>query len=201
MIKTLPLGFLLLALLPGGAWAQLIQNSDFFFLFGPRSIPSQVVPGTNATVYGATLLGDSVGYGYQVARRSAASLWLEYVPAFAVHGISTASIPGSVDNSFNAFTLGVRIMIPVQSRISVYGALGGGGGWFHYAVVASDPSPNVTSNSTAHGVFDFGGGVDFRLSRHWSIRGEVRDFVSGAGLSGSTGVHHLLPVAGVALHF
>jgi len=201
MIKTSLLGLLLLTLLPGGAGAQPIQNSDFFFLFGPRSIPSQVVPGTNATVYGATLLGDEVGYGYQVARRSAVSLWLEYVPAFAVHGLSTASIRGLVNNDFNAYTLGVRVMVPVQSRLSVYGAVGGGGGSFEYVVTAADPSPSVTSNSTAHGVFDFGGGVDFRLSRHWSIRAEVRDFVSGAGLSGSTGVHHVLPVAGVAIHF
>ena len=201
MIKTSLLGFLLVTLLPGGAWAQGVQNMDISILAGGRSVQSRVVPGSNATVYGTALAGQAIGYGYQVARTSAASLWLEYGSSLWFDGASTASLPGSVSNEMGLYTLGVRFMVPVQSRISAYGALGGGGGNFHYDVTVAEPSPHVTANSTHHGVFDFGGGVDIRLTRRISIRGEVRDFVSGAGLSGATGVHHVLPVVGVALHF
>ena len=54
---------------------------------------------------------------------------------------------------------------------------------------------------TTHGVFQFGGGVDLRLTERISIRGEVRDFVTGSGLSGSNGPHHLVPLMGLAMHF
>jgi hypothetical protein len=50
-------------------------------------------------------------------------------------------------------------------------------------------------------VLDCGAGADIRLSRTWSIRAEFRDEVTGKGLSGSAGRHHLIPAVGIALHF
>lgn len=92
-------------------------------------------------------------------------------------------------------------MIPLTSRLSVYAAGAGGGGSFHRPQIVPDAGPSVISTVTWHGVFDFGGGVDLRLSRPFSIRGEVRDFVTGAGLGGSPGRNHLIAAGGLALHF
>ncbi|MBZ5618153.1 MAG: hypothetical protein LAQ69_05360 [Acidobacteriia bacterium] len=203
MRMTSPLKFLCLALLSGSAWAQgLVQNMDIFFLFGPARVESQVIGGSGVTVYSSTGYSQSTGYGYQVMRKSAASLWVEFFPiTFTNPGKSTASIAGSINYRMNTFAPGVRFMVPVQSRISVYGVLGGGAGFFNYATIAGESSPYVKSNSTTHGVFDFGGGVDVRLARRISLRGEVRDYVTGAGLSGTVGRNHILPLVGVALHF
>lgn len=62
-------------------------------------------------------------------------------------------------------------------------------------------NPTISSNSTGHGLAVLGGGIDVRLTRRISIRGEVRDLVTGAGLSGAKGRHHVLPLFGVALPF
>jgi hypothetical protein len=141
-------------------------------------------------------------YGYQVARTSAASLWIEFVPnAIVSPGTSTGGVAGSLRFRQFVQTLGVRFMVPVQSRISIYGAAGGGGGSFRYATIDGASTPSVKSNSTYHGVFVFGGGADIRLSRHFSIRGDVRDYVTGRGLAGVAGRHHFVPLMGLALHF
>lgn len=98
-------------------------------------------------------------------------------------------------------TLGLRLMVPVAARLSFFGVAGGGDGEFHYAWLLEGSTPYLLSHSTTHGVFEWGGGVDVRLSKRVSIRGEVRDFVSGQGLSGSNGVHHVVTMVGVAFHF
>jgi hypothetical protein len=63
-----------------------------------------------------------------------------------------------------------------------------------------NPSPSVSTYSTLHGSFEFGGGVDFRLSRWFSLRAEVRDLVTGNHLSGAAGRQLVVPTVGVALH-
>lgn len=67
-------------------------------------------------------------------------------------------------------------------------------------MVTGEASPAVKSTLTVHGGFDFGGGVDIRLSRYFSIRAEVRDFVTGAGLSGVEGRNHVAPLVGLVFH-
>jgi len=92
-------------------------------------------------------------------------------------------------------------MAPVQEHLSVYGVAGGGGGFYSNPILQPvPPPPEVGTTSAVHGVFDFGGGVDLRVNRHFSIRIEVRDCVSGHGLGGTAGINHLLPVAGLAYH-
>lgn len=188
-------------LLSGAAWAQRVQNMDIYFLGCPAVTSSSTIPGSNVTVDGTSGLSSATGYGYQIARTTAGSVWIEFSPTFVLPGLSGASIKGSVNNDFTSFTLGLRLMIPLQSRISVYGATGGGAGSFNYPVIGGGASPSISSNSTVHGILQFGGGIDFRLTQRVSIRGEVRDFVTGSGLSGSVGPHHLVPFLGVALHF
>ena len=61
----------------------------------------------------------------------------------------------------------------------------------------------VTASSgwTVRAAVEFGGGLDFRLTRLVSLRGEVRDFVSGRGLGGVAGRHHPIYGFGVGLHW
>lgn len=188
-------------LLSGAAWAQLVQNIDIYMLAGPASTGSSTIIGSNVTVEGTTGYSSATGYGYQIARTRAGSVWIDFSPVFVLPGLSGATIGGRVYSGFSSFTLGLRFMVPIHARIAIFGTVAGGGGRFNYPVVIGGAEPRVTSNSTVHGIFQFGGGVDFRLVKRLSIRGELRDFVTGSGLSGSTGPHHVVPLIGVAFHF
>jgi hypothetical protein len=118
---------------------------------------------------------------------------------FEFPGGLKANVPiaKSSSTSWDAVTLGLRFMVPVNSRLSFYAVSGGGVGGFSYPVVTGGDNPSVSTNNTAHGVFAFGGGADVRLSPHFSLRVEVRDLVTGKDLSGAAGRHHVLPLFGV----
>jgi len=205
MTKTSRFLILFLISFSGGAWAQWLprffQNSDIYFMAGPASNQSQVIGGTNVTVYGSKGYTTNVGYGYQIMRQSAASLWVELSPGVNVTPTAdTANIPGSISQQSTISTLGVRLMVPVQSRISFFGAVGGGVGDFSNPNLTSDNPPDLKTTDVYHGVFDFGGGVDIRLSRFFSIRVDARDYVTGRDLGGVPGRNHFLPVVGVVFH-
>jgi hypothetical protein len=191
--------FLCLSLFSAVASAQGVQNSDIAAMFGPTSVKAQGVPGSNITTPGSTGLAASVDYGYQLVRRSAASLWLDIALPNTSPGKLGTSVPGSIDDTANFYVAGVRFMAPINPRVSIYGVTGVGLGAFHYAVVTGETSPTVKSTLTVHGAFDFGGGVDVRLTRHFSIRAEG-DVVTGAGLSGIEGRNHIMPLVGLAFH-
>jgi len=184
-----------------GGWAQRVQNSDIFFLYGAAPVSSRTISGSNVIINGETARTTEVGYGYQIARFSAASLWVELVAPATSFASSTASIPGSVSDDLFAFTAGARVMVPLQSRLSAYGVLAGGGGFLQSPVIPGGPNPSIASNESAHGMFVTGGGLDVRLASFLSIRAEARDFITVPGLSGSAGHNHILPALGIAWHF
>lgn len=182
--------------------AQDVQNMDLGFVAGPAGSASRVLRGSDVTLNGKTSLGSAFVYGYQVRRMSAASLWIEVSPGtFVTRGLATASIRGVVNDNLEAYTAAARVILPLQSRVSAYGVLGGGGGSFDRTVLFGGPNSFVASNASWHGVVLAGGGIDVRLTPRWSIRGEVRDLVTGKDLSGAAGRNHLLPLFGIALHF
>jgi hypothetical protein len=47
----------------------------------------------------------------------------------------------------------------------------------------------------------FGGGLDVRLSRLMSLRGEVRDFITERGLDGMDGINHVVFGFGIGFHW
>jgi len=189
-------------LLPAGVAAQGVQNKDISFLFGATATGNHAIAAGAATVYGYTAPCASFRYGYQLTRVSFTSVWLDAgIGTFVTDAWGEGSLPGSTLNDIQAYTAGARFMVPVNSRVSLYGALGAGGGDFRHAYVSAGAEPHLASYSTWHGVFEFGGGMDYRIRQRISIRTEVRDFVSGRGLSGSAGRHHILPFAGVSFHF
>jgi hypothetical protein len=205
MTHTCRFLFLCLMFFTSGAWAQwlprLFQNSDIYLMAGPTSNQKQVIGGTNVTVYGSKGYSTNVGYGYQIMRKSAASLWVELDPGLnSTPTADTASIPGSISQQSTISTLGVRLMIPVESRISFFGAVGGGVGDFENPNLTSDNPPDLKTTDVYHGVFDFGGGVDIRLSRIFSIRVDARDYVTGRDLAGVPGRNHFLPMVGLVFH-
>jgi hypothetical protein len=187
-------------LLPAGAQAQLFQNTDMYDLAGPAFAKTQTIGDSGATLYGSTGYAWVWGFGHQFHRIGGASLWLDIPLVFIEPSHETASIPGSITLNSTMLDAGVRLMMPVSSRISLFANAGGGGGFFEYPAIVPGSNPLVTSKSTDHGVLSFGGGVNFRLSQFLSLRLDVRDYVTGRDLGGVPGRNHVLPMFGFAIH-
>ncbi len=184
-----------------GASAQRIQNIDSFFMAGPTFTGTHVIGGTGVTLYGRMGFSDTTGFGYQIMRKSALSLWIEVPMCFLFQLHETASVNSAFSPSSILITPGVRLMVPVHSRVSLFGVAGAGYGGFSYPTLTSDNPPFLTTNNVYHGVIDAGGGVDVRLNRRFSLRVDVRDYITGRNLNGVAGRNHVLPALGVAVHF
>lgn len=169
-----------------------------YFLAGPAFTSTQVIGGSNATVYGSTGYSFTLGYGYRAIRKSAVSMWVEIAaPSYARPAAETSTLAGWIHQDSFMVVPSLRLAVPVRSRISVFGAIGGGIGAFDNPAVTSDNPPKLTVNEVVHGVFSAGGGFDIRLSHSFSCRVDVRDYITGRDLSGIPGRNHLLPMIGV----
>jgi hypothetical protein len=192
----------LLSLLVVCAAAQSTgPKMDIYFMAGPSWYKSQGVPGVEVTINGSTGVATQTGYSYRVAGTPKVRLWVDFFPmTFSFPGEASANISGTI--LFTGYTAapGIHIETPVHGRLSVYGVAGGGYGDFQYAVVDRNGGPPVLKMiHTTHGVMDFGGGLDVRLTQHFSFRAECRDYVTGRGLSGAPGRNHVVPLAGIAM--
>jgi hypothetical protein len=190
--------FLVLCLCCGAARAQ--QNMDGYAMFGDAGSRSHLIAGTNITMAGSPVSTSQLGFGYQVARVSSTSLWLDVSEIDGFPNNVHDSVPGTGTNNWKAGTVGVRLMVPVYKRLSLYAVSGAGGGVFHALAVHGGSSPSVSTYDTVHGVFAVGGGADLRLLRWFSLRAEVRDLVTGDQLGGAAGRQHVLPTFGMAFH-
>ena len=100
------------------------------------------------------------------------------------------------------FTPGIRGNLPIHSRVSLYGAAGAGLAGGHRNDVSASAGQVITFNRYTVGLAgSIGGGLDLRLSRLMSLRGEVRDFLSGTGFNGTTGHHYAIFGFGVGFHW
>jgi hypothetical protein len=59
-------------------------------------------------------------------------------------------------------------------------------------------APGNRQNSLA---FGFGGGATYRLTQHFSLRADLRDYVTKAGLGGASGKNHGSFHAGLVFRF
>jgi hypothetical protein len=123
--------------------------------------------------------------------------WYWEMPLTFFHGEEVAGIKRVGDY----FTPSIRLKIPIKTRISFYGALGGGWAQYNEKDVLVNGQVTATQDpSIAHPAADFGGGIDLRLSHFISLRVDGRDYITPAGLGGTTGRNHPLFVAGIAFH-
>jgi hypothetical protein len=101
-------------------------------------------------------------------------------------------------------TPGLRLKLFPRSRLSAWGAIGGGYALYQQSAQLSN-GQNTTNKFLNRGVIDYGGGLDYRLFRFIGLRGEVRDFFSGnpnlsVALSSST-QHNVVASGGITLRF
>lgn len=195
--------FLLLTLMWLAAGEPLqAQNSDLGFLAGISGPRSQVITGSTIYTRGSVGASGQINYAWQVLQH-AVDLYVELPLVISGHDTGMVT-PGTVVTSRGVdyfFTPGARLKISPQSRVSFYGAAGAGVASFGMDQVTVSRTVIVSSGRTNSAAFDFGGGLDFRLTRLLSLRVEGRDFVTRSGLGGSSGAHHGVFHVGIAFHF
>lgn len=183
------------------ACAATAQNSDLGLLLGVGvPVNSTVSPGLikTSSVHG----GGQINYAVQLHETVAGRLYLE-LPLVITGGARTRIVTGTVSTSSSDtvfFTPGLRWQFSPHNRVSFYAAAGGGVGSAdrHFTEVGKG-GVSIQNERRTSGAFDFGGGLDLRLTRLMSFRGEVRDEVMGSTVDGA--VHHTLFMFGVGLHF
>jgi hypothetical protein len=178
------------------------QNSDLAFLLGVSGPSGKVVSGAQGYVNGSVGASVQFNFAWQVLQRST-DLYVEMPLIINARDTGTVA-PGVVTSSSGIdyfFTPGVRLKFSPQSRVSFYGAAGGGVASFGTAEVRVAGITAVKAGRSVSPALDFGGGLDFRLTRLLSLRFDLRDFVTRAGMGGSNGHHHGIFELGLAFHF
>lgn len=201
-IRWLGLLFLAAFMMTGRAEAQ---NQDLTFSLG--GIPGQT-RGFQGSAGTAQISADrslEVNYGHRFFGGKKAALFgeIEFValPNRPVTS-TTATVPRTYASLY--VTPGLRLKLFANSRLSPWGAIGGGYALYEESAQLSN-GQRTTNRILNRGVFTYGGGLDYRLFRFIGLRGEIRDFFSGnpnlnVALSSST-QHNIVASGGVILHF
>ena len=121
----------------------------------------------------------AVNYGHHLAGTKIVALYgeVEFV-AIPNRGVTSATTVVAQNYASLYVTPGARLKLFPRSRISPWGAIGGGYALYQESAQLSN-GQNTTNKFLNRGVFDYGGGVDYRLFWRIGLRGEVRDFLSG----------------------
>jgi hypothetical protein len=185
-----------------GACRVEAQNSDLALLAGITGPRGRVVGGPNLVASGSVGASGQINYAWQAWQR-ALNLYIELPLVFTGNSSGTATTQGTVSYSSGGifFTPGARIKVSPQSRVSFYAALGGGIGTIGTTQVTAGATASVVSKRNTSPALDFGGGLDFRLTRLLSLRADARDFVTRSGFGLSSGRNRWMFLVGVAFHF
>jgi len=187
--------------------AGLAQNSDLGLLGGWSNSTAQVTTGGGTSVTSSGGPGGQINYAFQVLGRPTGELYVE-VPFIAEAGSASTSISmgQSVEVSAKSTEFlapGVRYKLELHERVALYGTLDIGLASFGHDEVAAGPASStvITATRTNTVALGVGAGLDLRLTRLLSLRGEVRDFVTGSGPNQIDGRNHLIVQAGLGFHF
>lgn len=138
-------------------------------------------------------------FAHRVASVPLVSLYVE-VPVYGTFD-STARIANStlLNPKYSALfvTPGLKVKLAPSFPVSPY--LVAGGGLAHFS-----KSNTATSDSTNTGVFDVGGGLDFKFFPYLSFRMEARDYYSGSPnltVNFTDRQHQVIAAAGLVLRF
>ncbi len=96
-------------------------------------------------------------------------------------------------------TPGIRVKFFPTSRISPYAVIGGGYADYEQSTIRLDGQTNPASRELARGVLDVGVGVDIHVWRWIALRGDARDFYTGApayNLASISGGQHNVAISG-----
>lgn len=205
-MKTLTIIFFLLAC-ASFSLAQSEPKNEVGLLLGALSTGSREIQlPTRSRADIGTGLTYQANYARRIVDAKVASLHVEVLfaatPLVEVTSTNTL-IPRDYASLF--LTPGLKLKFLPGARLSPYVAAGGGYARFAESEFRTNDQPNTGQRGTNRGVFNYGGGVDLRVIRFLSLRGEVRDFVTGNPNFNapflSNRQHNVLTSGGIVLHF
>lgn len=122
-----------------------------------------------------------VNYGRRILNGDTVALYGEISSiASPVRDVSTPITTATHDFASLYIAPGIRVKFRPRSRISQFVVVGGGYADYEQSVTRLDGRPNQAPRELARGVFDFGAGFDVHVWRSVALRGEARDFYTGA---------------------
>jgi hypothetical protein len=133
-------------------------------------------------------------YGYRFLDGSKLALYGEvHVLTSPVREVSSPATSLTRDVASAFVTPGLRLKFFPRTIAAPYFAFGGGASVF------------PASDTPVHGAFDYGGGIDLRLSHYLGLRGEVRDFyttgLSYNNIATDISLHNVVAAGGIVLRF
>ncbi|SRR6266404_4938102 len=198
---------LMLITILGSAATGAAQKQEVGLLLGGISTGDRKTsspPGGSARI--STGLTFYANYAVRLAEFKPVSIYFEVPFAATPSTAITSAIAAAPRNYASIFiTPGLKFKFLPGSRLSPYAAVGGGYGRFAESDFRVDDQPNTGRRGTSSGVFDYGGGIDVRIVRWLSLRGEVRDFFSdipnfNVSVAGDR-QHNVLSSGGIVLRF
>ena len=185
---------------------EQLQSQDLTFSLGGISGQTRTLRGSPAgTAQIAVDRTLGINYGHYLVGTRIAAVYGEIAfVAIPNRGVTSATAVVAQNYASLYVTPGVRLKLFPRRRFSPWGAIGGGYALYQESNQLSN-GQNTTNKFLNRGVFDYGGGVDYRLFRLIGLRGEVRDFLSGNpnlnAAPTSTNQHNVVASGGIVLHF
>jgi len=138
-------------------------------------------------------------FAHRVASVPLVSLYVE-IPVFGTFNSTTNIANSTLTNpKYSALFVSPGLKLKLAPSFPVSPYLVAGGGLAHFS-----KSNVTTSDSTNTGVFDVGGGLDFKFFPYLSFRTEVRDFYSGSPnltVGFTDRQHQIIASGGLVLRF
>jgi hypothetical protein len=188
----------------------MAQKNELAGMIGRTFISDQTITGSTASDnllrFGKGLTFEA-NYGRRVMNALIFSITLEIPVVLNPDEDLHAAPPSRIPESYRSFfvTPAARFNLFPDLGVSPWGTIGGGFGHFTASsnLLFGGNNPGPTGSTT--GVFQFGGGVDVKLFRHFKIRGEARDFLSGMPPvnvnTGNSHQHNLFVAGGLMWQF
>jgi hypothetical protein len=181
------------------------QNQEVTFSLGGIPGQSRGLQGSSGSANISADRAFGINYAHRLAGTGIAALYAE-VQFVAIPNRPVTSASAVVPQNYASLYLtpGVQLKFFPSSRLSPWAAVGGGYALYQQSAQLSD-GQDSSNKFVNRGVFDYGGGLDYRLLSFIGLRGEVRDFLSGnpnlnTALSSST-QHNVVASGGIILRF
>jgi Outer membrane protein beta-barrel domain len=188
----------------------MAQKNELSGLVGRTFISDQTITASTFTdnkLRFGNGLSFEVNYARRVMSAGLFSVALEvpfvFNPDEDLHAHAPTLVPGNYRSYF--VTPAARVNLFPDVAVSPWVSVGGGVGHFNESSTLLLGGNNPGKTGTTTGVFQAGVGLDVRLLRKFTLRGEVRDFWSGAPQvnvnTGNSRQHNLFAGAGIVWHF
>jgi hypothetical protein len=197
----------LLVMLAASAIAQ--ERNEFTGIIGRTFVSDQGVTGvitTDNILHSGKGLTLEANYGRRLMNLGIAGLTFE-VPFAVNFGENLHFNQNLIPKDYKSFfvTPSVRVNVFPGAGLSPWISAGGGFGYFKENSTLEFGGPNPGKTGTTTGVFQIGGGIDVKVWRTFSVRGQVRDFFSGIPQlnvdTGKSRQHNLFVGGGLVWHF